>query len=76
MLDAWLRERNGPPEGPVFPAFVVADLAAMRSSVSITKYVNVAKTDLPVSQTQEGSLPMFFDTPQLWTFFNMASIAP
>jgi hypothetical protein len=40
----------------------------------ITKYINVAKQSCP-SRKRKKSLHMFFDTPRLWTFFNMVSIA-
>lgn len=47
MLDAWLRERHGQPEQPVFPSIRGGRLSRDAIERLITKYTNVAKQTCP-----------------------------
>jgi integrase/recombinase XerD len=47
MLDAWLRERHGQPEQPVFPSMRGGRLSRDAIERLITKYINVAKQTCP-----------------------------
>ena len=75
MVGAWLRERHGQPEDPVFPSIRGGRLGRDAVEYLLAKYANLAVQSSRLSNKRR-SPPMSADMPQPWTFFIMVWIAP
>ena len=75
MLDAWLRERHGRPEDPLFPSIRGGRLSRDAVERLITKYTHLAAQTCPSLKRKKVS-PHVCATPLPWTFFSMVWTAP